>query len=173
MQFYQKLPSYKSALTLVIILSLALITTSCDKVPEMLNETSHQVQRAAWDLKGLDGDTEAQYDAAKLNCCGKRPLRDDVHALNLYCEAASDAHPESLLEVGKLYEHAHENMSKGTIIPLDRGLAYAYYSRAATSGNKEAAGRKSKLFQDMSVEEFKRGQQLKADISNAPCKITR
>jgi TPR repeat protein len=165
--------SFHSSFKTSLILTLSLITASCDKVPAMIYETGHQVQRVGWDLKGQNGDIEAQHDAAKLNCCGQRPLRDDVHALNLYCEAASDAHPQSQLAVGKMYEHAFENMSDGTIIPLDRGLAYVYYSRAADLGNKEAAGRKASLFQNMSVEEFKRGQELKLEYPDIPCKITR
>jgi TPR repeat protein len=172
MQYSQRSKSFITKFALVV-LAVSTLSSCVDKIPGALRETGHQAERAVWEYKAKDGDIEAQYDAAELNCCGKRPLRDDINALNLYCEAALDGNPASQVEVGKFYAHDNPKMRKIGLIPYDPAIAYAMYGQAADAGNTEAAGRKAALLQRIKTADIDRARELRKDFKNIPCKLTR
>ena len=130
------------------------------------------MKRWAWEADAKDNeDIEAAFKAAKASCCGDETLNDDIKSLNLFCQAAKNGHKASMVEVGKMF--LNRNVSRATIIPHDRSLAFTYFSIAEQNGYEHAEYLRKQVLEEMDDSEFERATRLIASWPVVPCKITR
>ena len=119
----------------------------------------------------LKGDVEAQYNLGKLYCCGERPEFDNVEALKWWCMAAKSGQRDAMFEVGKLYETSNEY--KGSIIPKDNVMAYAYYTLSHQNGNEDGRKPASKIKSALSKEDLKNAEYMLERWPVIGCEISR
>ena len=157
----------------VVIFSL----TSCvDTIPHRYRQGKELAKGQYYGFRANRyDDLEDSYIAAQSSCCGPDKLNDDVRALNLYCKAAQYGHKASLLEVGRIYSHQTSAVNgKGTVIPYDSAMAYAYFSLAAADGGYDyAASMKQDIEKKLTKEQLERANSLIAQFPNIPCELTR
>ncbi len=164
----------QSMMIRAFILSLPLFLSACLENTFYAAEWGQDIlEGEAWTTLALQGDAEAQYNVGKLNCCGDRPRYDNVRALFWFCKAARQDQRDAMLEIGYLYEHAHDY--EGSIIPRNNAMALAYYKLAVMQGSDEAAAEYTRLATAVDADDA-----LKDDVAtlvdawpNIPCEVYR
>ena len=129
------------------------------------------MKRYAWETEADEEDIEAMYKAANASCCGDETLNDEIKSLNLFCKAAKYGHKASMVELGHKFQN--DNTERGTIIPLDKSLAFTFYSIAEQNGSDEAEYYRSQLLEEMDDREFAKATILIDSFPVVPCEITR
>lgn len=168
-------PSSLALKFLSSIILLSILTACVDTVPHRLRQGKELVNAKYYGFRADRWqELESSYLGAQAICCGPDKLNDDVRALELYCKAAVDGHKASQIEIGRLYSHETTAIvGKGTTIPYDRALAYAYFDLASQDGYTYADAMKVGLGSKLTPVEKARAEQLVKDFPDIPCAITR
>jgi Sel1 repeat len=143
-------------------------------IPFLMDTTRLAGKKAeivAWEQLANDGDAEAMYKLGEMYCCGERPDYDDSKALHWYCRSAKRKQADSMLAVGKLYEHYM--YTKGSVVPKDDILAYAYYSLSVEHGNMSAKEHKARLAGRLDKEQRAESDILKKRFPHLYCENPR
>lgn len=163
--------SYCYFYRLIVITSLLLVS-GC--IPALYNTAEHSKRFAEikyWKSKATKGDVEAQYKVASLYCCGERPYYDNIKALHWYCKAAKNGQRDAQFEVAQHYENSPN--FKGSIVPKDEALAYAFYSIAEDNHHPDAGEYREKLGLYMTEEDRKEGEHLASRYPRIWCENPR
>jgi hypothetical protein len=157
------------------ILAMTITVTACmDMVPYRYRQAKEVAKTGYYGMRSDRWQQfEDSYMAAKHTCCGPDMINDDIRELQLYCTAALGGHKASQVEVGRIYLNEPQVTIKGTAIPLDRALAYAYFTKASENGYDFALAMKQDLEKKLSKEDIDRGTVIAGDFPNIPCAITR
>jgi TPR repeat protein len=118
------------------------------------------------------GDASAQYklglyyyryrDALTDGSCMDEIQQTDEHledraiALNWFCLAANQGHPDAQFQLGRLYKSGEDPVTQ------DRVQAFKWYTLAAGNGQRLAAMDKSALVRDMTPEQIAEAERLVA-----------
>lgn len=125
------------------------------------------------------GDAEAQYklglyyyrlrDALTDSTCGpdvqgsEQHLEDRAIALNWFCLAANQGHPDAQFQLGRFYAAGHEPLTRDTV------QALKWYSLAAAGGQPLAAIARDDLAEDMMAEQVAETDRLVAGWQPEEC----
>jgi TPR repeat protein len=163
-----------TALILTLVISTLTLTSCVDLWPHRYREAKEMAKTGYYGMRSDKWqEFEDSYEAAQHTCCGPDMINDDIRELQLYCTAALGGHKASMIEVGRIYLHDPKMTIKGTAIPYDKTVAYAYFTKAAENGYDYAASMKGDLEKKLTKDEFERGNAMVQDFPNIPCAITR
>jgi len=145
----------------VIVLGVWLLT-ACAASPSVVD------QRSGWLMRAQAGDKEAQYQLGKSYCCGYGPGKTEATALQWFCKAALQGHPNAQYQLGRFYG-TRTDTSYATYIPQNRIYAYMWYSLAAVGGVELAAAERDALARDMSSAELDSARQRLRNWQSLGC----
>ena len=143
---------------LVAIIPVLLLSGCMEIMFDSARLTKKKAEIQTWLYLAEDGDIEAQYKVGSLYCCGERPYYNNIEALKWWCSAAKAGQRDAQFEIGKIYEDNTDY--KGSIVPVDLVLSYAYYSMASGNNHKESPEYLRRVESKLSAEQIAEAQTL-------------
>ena len=129
--------------------------------------------RDALRVRADQGEAQAQYELGKLWCC-MGPGFDTQTATQWLCRAALQGHPESLFELGRIYEGdisrtpaPGQKLLRMIRAEASPAHALAFYSLAADAGHSEAAARREALDREADSATRRHAGSLTADYDGS------
>ena len=119
------------------------------------------------------GDVQAQYQLGKSWCC-MGPGFDTQTATEWLCAAAAQQHPEALYELGRIYDGAvsrtpapGQKLLRLATAKRSPAHALAFYQRAASLGNTDAATQQQELEHQLSAATLQHAAALASNLEDA------